>query len=240
MSEFKPKRLITHKELDKAVDVRPKVDGQAVPLHELVIFVYHSKYERPLETGSSSWVANTWDDPETWRRRLRGNIVPVWSVNVGEWLENILSKGIMPRKPNNVSKENWVEAVWTGNLDVLPVPQLKLTQEQKREIKKVLYSQINHNGTYALYEAEEKYKENKEKIDKEKRMEQMQEEARKLTSKIEGVLMDIEGDVYSELDLYGYDTASLDFIINVDDLTIDELRLVAENAENLSKKLKGD
>lgn len=223
MSEFKPKRLITHKELDRAVDVRPKVNGKTVPLHELVIFVCHIKYERPLETGSSSWVADTWDDPETWKRRLNRNIVPVWSVNVGEWLENILSKGIMTRKPNNISNEDWVEAVWTGNLDVLPVPQLRLTQEQKREIKKVLYSQINHNGTYALYEAEEQLKSGLE--DEKERI--------RLEKSIKDILMDIEGNIYSRLGLDSVESHhSLDFIVYIDALTLEELRVVEQGARD--------
>lgn len=153
MSEPKVKRLITHKELDKVVDLRPSGNTHTgLSLYQIGIYVYYTKGESPIDSGYSGFarVESKQDVPE----RIQNRQV-VWSVNLGEWLENILSKGLMPRKPNNVNIEGWVQALWTGDIDVLQVPQLALTQAQKKEVKKVLYQQINQQGTIALYEAEE-------------------------------------------------------------------------------------
>lgn len=220
MSEFKPKRLITHKELDKAVEVRRDGLSDQIPLHRVVIYVYYLKGGSPLDTGSTTYaILNRKGD----LYHVNPNRKIVWTVNVGEWLEGVLSKGIMPRKPNNISKEEWLEAVWTGNLEVLPVPQLRLTQEQKKEVKKVLYSQINHNGSLALYEEEEQLKNGLD--DKKERI--------RLENSIKDILMDIEGNIYSRLGLDSVESHhSLDFNIYIDALTLEELRVVEQGARD--------
>lgn len=220
MSEFKPKRLITHKELEKAVEIRRNEVSEQIPLHRVVIYVYYLKGGSPLDTGNTAY---TMLNREGYLSRVNTNREIVWSVNVGEWLENVLSKGVMARKPNNISKEDWLEAVWTGDLDVLPVPQLRLTQEQKKEVRRVLYGQINHNGTIALHGEEEQIKNG---LDDEK-------ERKRLETSIKDILMGIEGNVYSRLNLDSVESHhSLDFIVYIDALTLEELRVVEQGARD--------
>ena len=122
-----------------------------------------------------------------------------------------------------ISKEDWLEAVWTGDLDVLPVPQLRLTQEQKKEVRRVLYGQINHNGSLALYEEEEQLKNG---LDDEK-------ERKILEDTIKDLLMDIEGHIYSRLNLDSVESHhALDFNIFIDALTLEELRDVEQGARD--------
>ena len=221
MSEFKPKRLITHKELEKAVEIR-RGEGvsEQIPLHRVVIYVYYLKGGSPLDTGNTAYAIL---NREGYLSRVNPNRKIVWKVNVGEWLENVLSKGVMARKPNNISKEDWLEAVWTGDLEVLQYPHLRLTQEQKKEVRRVLYGQINHNGSLALYEEEEQLKNG---IEDEK-------ERKRLEDTIKDILMDIEGNLYSRLGLDSVESHhSLDFNIFIDALTLEELRVVEQGARD--------
>lgn len=220
MSEFKPKRLITHKELEKAVEIRSNGVTEQIPLHRVVIYVYYLKGGSPLDTGNTAYAML---NREGYLSRVNTNREIVWTVNVGEWLENVLSKGVMARKPNNISKEDWLEAVWTGDLDVLPVPQLRLTQEQKKEVRRVLYGQINHNGTIALHEEEEQIKSGLED----------EKERNRLETSIKDILMGIEGNIYSRLSLDSVESHhSLDFNIYIDALTLEELRVVEQGARD--------
>lgn len=220
MSEFKPKRLITHKELEKAVEIRRKGVSEQIPLHRVVIYVYYLKGGSPLDTGYTSYaMLNREGD----LYRVNPNRKIVWTVNVGEWLENVLSKGVMAIKPNNIRKEDWLEAVWTGDLDVLPDPYLRLTQKRKKEVRRVLYGQINRNGTIALHEEEGRLKNG---LDDEK-------ERKLLETSIKDTLKDIEENMYSRLNLDRVESHhSLEFNIFIDALTLDELRDVEQGVRD--------
>jgi len=220
MSEFKPKRLITHKELENAVEIRRKGVSEQIPLHRVVIYVYYIKGGSPLDTGNTAYAIL---NREGYLSRVNPNRKIVWKVNVGEWLENVLSKGVMARKPNNISKEDWLGAVWSGDLEVLPEPHLRLTQEQKKEVRRVLYGQINHNGTIALHEEVEQLKNG---LDDEK-------ERKILENSIKEALMDIEGNIYSRLGLDSVESHhALEFNIFIDALTLEELRDVEQGARD--------
>lgn len=228
MSEFKPKRLITHKELEKAVEIRRDGVSEQIPLHRVVIYVYYLKGGRPLDTGNTAYAIL---NREGYLSRVNPNRKIVWKVNVGEWIERTLYKvlsderykGWLTLKPSDISRKEWSEALWTGYLQGSYAPTLKLTQKLRDEVKKGLYRQINHNGTIALHEEEEQLKNG---LDDEK-------ERKLLEDTIKDILMDIEGNIYSRLNLDSVESHhALDFNIFIDALTLEELRDVEQGARD--------